>query len=509
MSHNFVYCANNKCSSSSITTTTLPNSLIETPYSQCLSATGTMPITWSIESGSLPNALFLTGDIISGTPTTAGTFVFSIKATNSEGYDTKQLSITITKATQTAPDAPTLASKIAESITLTTVSGCEYSIGGSEFQTSPVFNGLIPNSSYTFTQRKAETATHLASPVSPSASFVTDKATLGGTVTITGNAVFGEILTAITTSLSSSPTIPDLGTKSYQWRRGTNNITGATTSTYTLVQADIGQTISVQVTTANCTGSVTSNPTVAVSKASQIAPDASTLAGKTATTITLNTVSGCEYNINSGSYQEFPLFSGLTPNTSYIFTQRKLGTATHLESPASATATFTTDETQVNTYTITASVNNSNWGTITPSGACVVEEGESITFTIAPSAIGEIEDVKVNGTSKGGISTFTFENVIANGTIEAIFKEYVGIIENVFENINIYPNPTIGELRIESRELRMNDVEIFDISGKTLLSQKFPMFSETVINISHLTSGLYFLKISTEAGNVLKKVFKE
>jgi hypothetical protein len=493
----------------SITTTTLPDGEIEISYSQCLSATGSMPITWSIESGSLPNALSLSGDVISGTPSAGGTFVFTVKATNSVGSDTKQLSISIAKLTQTAPGAPTKLSQTATSITLNTVSGCEYSINnGNSYQTSPTFSGLTPNISYTFIQRKEETPTLQPSPPSPSASFSTDKATLTGTPTISGSAVFGETLSVVTTSLTSVPVVT-LGALGYQWRRGTNNITGATNSTYKLVQADIGSTITVTVTAANCTGEAISPPTTIVAKALQTEPVAPTLADKTATTITLKVVSGCEYNINGGNYQESPLFSGLMPNTPYTFTQRKVETDTHLASPASPTATFTTDETQGNTYTITASVNNSNWGTITPSGACVVEEGKSITFNIVPTVIGEIEDVKVNGTGKGAISTFTFENVTANGTIEAIFKEYVGINENVFGNINVYPNPTTGELRIESGGLRMNYVEIFDISGRTLLTQKPPISPKTVINISHLTAGLYFLKISSEAGEVIKKVLKE
>ena len=263
-----------------------------------------------------------------------------------------------------------------------------------------------------------------------------------------------------------------------------------------------------------------------VSKASQIAPDAPTLEDKTATTITLKAVSGCEYNINSGSYQASPLFFGLMPNTSYIFTQRKLETATHLASPASPTATFTTDETHGNTYTITASVNNANWGTITPSGACVVEEGESITFTIAPSAIGEIEDVKVNGTSKGAISTFTFENVTANGTIEAIFKEYVGINENVVGNITVFPNPTNGELTITCvgnqiseygypisdnpiSDNPISEIVIFDVYGRKVSSNHLINTSSNhLINISHLPAGIYFLCIQTDKGKVMKKVVK-
>ena len=244
-----------------------------------------------------------------------------------------------------------------------------------------------------------------------------------------------------------------------------------------------------------------------MSKASQAAPETPTLSNKSATTITLNAVSGCEYNINSGNYQESPLFAGLTPKTSYTFTQRKAETNTHLSSPASAPATFTTDETQGNTYTITASVNNTNWGTITPSGGCLVEEGKSITFNIVPTVIGEIEDVKVNGASKGAISTFTFENVTANGTIEAIFKEYVGINENIFGSINVYPNPTTGDLRIESGELRMKGVEIFDVIGKKVFTSQ--VSPETVLNISHLMPELYFLKINTEIGETVKKVLKE
>jgi Putative Ig domain. len=79
----------------SITTTTLPSGTCNAPYSQTLSATGTAPITWSIESGALPDGLSISGDTITGTPTTAGTFNFTVKAANSGGNDTKSLSITI------------------------------------------------------------------------------------------------------------------------------------------------------------------------------------------------------------------------------------------------------------------------------------------------------------------------------------------------------------------------------------------------------------------------------
>ena len=92
----------NAAAAPSITTSSLPDGKVDEAYSQTLTATGTKPITWSI-SGTLPEGLTLdenTGEI-SGTPTADGTAKFTVKAENSVGSDTKELSITITK------DAPT------------------------------------------------------------------------------------------------------------------------------------------------------------------------------------------------------------------------------------------------------------------------------------------------------------------------------------------------------------------------------------------------------------------
>jgi len=75
----------------------LPNGTAGTAYNQTVTATGDTPITWSLESGTLPTDLSLadTG-IISGIPATAGTSTFTVKATNAAGSSTKPLSITIT-----------------------------------------------------------------------------------------------------------------------------------------------------------------------------------------------------------------------------------------------------------------------------------------------------------------------------------------------------------------------------------------------------------------------------
>ena len=71
------------------------------------------------------------------------------------------------------PDAPLLENNTDSSITLVAIEGGEYNINGGEWQDSPVFEGLAPSTSYTFTQRKKETRSHYASPTSPEAVFCT------------------------------------------------------------------------------------------------------------------------------------------------------------------------------------------------------------------------------------------------------------------------------------------------------------------------------------------------
>ena len=93
----------NVAAAPSITTDSLPDGKVGEAYSQTLTADGTEPIIWSVDSGNLPTGLSLNVDTgeISGTPTADGIAKFTVKATNSAGSDTKELSITIFKAAPT------------------------------------------------------------------------------------------------------------------------------------------------------------------------------------------------------------------------------------------------------------------------------------------------------------------------------------------------------------------------------------------------------------------------
>lgn len=73
----------------------------------------------------------------------------------------------------------------------------------------------------------------------------------------------------------------------------------------------------------------------------------------------------------------------------------------------------------IETRTIAASAGAG--GSINPSGTVTVNYGASQIFTITPGAGYAVSNVDVDGSSRGAISTYTFDNVTTNHTISATF----------------------------------------------------------------------------------------
>jgi ABC-type transporter MlaC component len=92
----------------------------------------------------------------------------------------------------------------------------------------------------------------------------------------------------------------------------------------------------------------------------------------------------------------------------------------------------------VSTFTINASAGAN--GSISPSGAVVVNSGANQSFTITPAANYHIVDVQVDGGSVGAVPSYTFTNVLANHTIAATFAiDQYSIIASAGANGSIAP----------------------------------------------------------------------
>ena len=151
---------------------------------------------------------------------------------------------------------------------------------------------------------------------------------LTGTVSISGACAYGSTVKCDISGLK-----PVGATVSYQWYSNGKAVSGATSSSYTIKATDISKSITVTVTgTGDYTGSVTS-AAVTATKATADPPPKPKALLVTATTVTLESVPGCEYRLSGqSSYSESTVFSGLTPGRNYTFYQRKKETDTHFAS---------------------------------------------------------------------------------------------------------------------------------------------------------------------------------
>lgn len=263
------------------------------------------------------------------------TYVFYARKKETASYyaspESSGASITTDKGTQTAPPAPTQAGYTNTSITLTSVSGCEYKRDDGSWQDSPIFTGLGIASFYTFYQRKKETTTHYASPSSPGALLSTEK---GAQTAPSAPTLLSRTDTSITLTVISGCEYR-IGSNDWQ---DSNTFTGLSPATSYSFTARKKETETLFASPSSEATSLTTD------KGSQTAPSAPTLSSKTGHSITLVAVSGCEYKRGTDAWQDSTTFSGLSPVTSYTFYQRKKATSTHYASPDSVGTQFTTDK---------------------------------------------------------------------------------------------------------------------------------------------------------------------
>ena len=127
---------------------------------------------------------------------------------------------------------------------------------------------------------------------------------------------------------------------------------------------------------------------------------------------------------------------------------------------------------------------------------------------------GEILDVILNNTFQGE----TFVETVNFDVSEVLFDPDVDIISrnniitlsvNTFEIENsliIYPNPTANFINIQKPDgLTIHSIQIFDVLGKLVLETDF----KESINTEILSSGVHFVKFSTNEGIFHKRLLKE
>lgn len=117
--------------------------------------------------------------------------------------------------------------------------------------------------------------------------------------------------------------------------------------------------------------------------------------------------------------------------------------------------------------------------------------------------------------SQFALLCFYIDDILVYSNPNFNYCETVSIAE-IEQNleINIYPNPTTGELKIDAsnslsagnEELIIENIEIFDITGKEkkFFIKSSASMSNIVIDISHLPAGIYYLRLNKTITKIIK-----
>ena len=109
--------------------------------------------------------------------------------------------------------------------------------------------------------------------------------------------------------------------------------------------------------------------------------------------------------------------------------------------------------------------------------------------------------------------TYTDSLGCSDTAVDSITIDVCAGISDLFSenNFDIYPNPAGNELRIENSKFIIESVEILDMPGQIIFSQRLKGNSQRqfTLDVTKLKPGIYFLKVKTAGGTATKKFIKE
>lgn len=116
-----------------------------------------------------------------------------------------------------------------------------------------------------------------------------------------------------------------------------------------------------------------------------------------------------------------------------------------------------------------------------------------------------------------GVYYFGIQNAITTNAAGTVFfavdnftaAAATASIDDVDANdFTVFPNPADSNIAINSNLHTINKVAIVDLNGRMVMNVNFENVLDASLDISNLSSGMYLIDISTDAGTVTKKIVK-
>jgi len=106
-------------------------------------------------------------------------------------------------------------------------------------------------------------------------------------------------------------------------------------------------------------------------------------------------------------------------------------------------------------------------------------------------------------------SILKFDNIKVSG-LKTLPSYILSINEQLATRFNLYPNPVTNVVNITNNEnMLVEQVTIYDSTGKQLSTQSFNNEPEIQLNVESLPSGVYQLYLQTNEGIAVKKLVKK
>ncbi|MDR2907185.1 MAG: leucine-rich repeat protein [Bacteroidales bacterium] len=133
---------------------------------------------------------------------------------------------------------------------------------------------------------------------------------------------------------------------------------------------------------------------------------------------------------------------------------------------------------------------------------------QTVTFSSSDTTVATVNETTglVTAVAAGtAMIIVTTEDGDFTDTCKVTVASNSSIAEHLQENaLRIYPNPVENELRIDNVELAIDNVMIYDVYGR-MVKEARATNGTTTINVSHLSAGIYVVKIGTQTAKFVKK----
>jgi hypothetical protein len=207
---------------------------------------------------------------------------------------------------------------------------------------------------------------------------------------------------------------------------------------------------------------------------------------------------GTNVTVHENSY----VVNGLEDETPYDFYVKAIcGEDWNSEGWTRVSATTQTAENP--TYTVTVTVNDATMGTATGGGT--YQAGQSCTVTATANSGYRF----VNWSNGETANPYTF-TVVSNITLTANFESVQGIEEVSGDAVcTIYPNPTSDVTTISVSGVNGKvRIAVVDMNGRTVASETLECSSdcEKTMDVDQLAQGAYFVRITGDNVNMVKKL---